>query len=241
MPSLSELAKDDTDKGTKGSKKKKTENVRIQQEDKSVKSEGKISPKEPTDKSEDVASAAKDSASDYETNSLVVKCDKCGKDMPSANYELHKLRCDKIELPITGAAPSKSAKSKKKRSKGSKDATKPAAEDVEDFDELIAAAVKDNTRCHTSKCKNNAATLGQNCPFCAKRFCLTHYIAEAHGCGDKAKEQARAQLSRDGVLYRGSGVPDKKPSAAKRAHLERKLESRLSDMAGKRKPKQKEK
>lgn len=170
-------------------------------------------------------------------------CEGCGKSLPKANYDLHILRCDKNSPASSGAVP-KSAKNKKKKAKAASKGEKlnaELAEDIENFDELVNEAIEDNSKCHFPKCKNNAATLGQNCPFCRKRFCLTHFIAEAHGCGDKAKEQARAQISRDGVLHRGSGVPDKKPSASKRAHLERKLEAKITEMTEKRKNKKKTK
>jgi ATP-dependent RNA/DNA helicase IGHMBP2 len=43
------------------------------------------------------------------------------------------------------------------------------------------------------------------------------------------------------VVYRGSGVPDKKVDPVKRAHLERKLEKKLGDLNEKRAHKTKDK
>ncbi|KAK2176747.1 hypothetical protein NP493_643g04012 [Ridgeia piscesae] len=111
----------------------------------------------------------------------------------------------------------------------------------DDFDAVIAAAMKENVSCAFTKCPASTATLGQNCPFCARRFCLRHHIPEVHGCGDKAKARARALISRDGVLYPGSGVPSKKPNARTRAHLQQKLEKKLTGMEEQRRHKKKEK
>ena len=158
-------------------------------------------------------------------------CDKCSKVVPAANYELHVMRCPGSPTPLTRTKPKKT----KRREKKPVDKTT----EVEDFNSLIAEAVKQNTTCFYPKCKNNAATLGQNCQFCARRFCLQHYIAEAHGCGDAVRAHARATVSREGVLYRGSGVPDKKPDPTKRAHLERKLNKKLEELTQKRKHNQK--
>ena len=169
-------------------------------------------------------------------------CDKCRKNIPCANFELHALRCSGPQVPAKPDATSVRPKQKKPKSAKKKSATKleNTADVEDDFDALIADAIKQNTTCFFPKCKNNAATLGTNCKFCVKRFCLAHHIAEAHGCGDAARTHARATVRREGVLYRGSGVPDKKPDPTKRAHLERKLNKKLDQMSDKRKHKNKD-
>ena len=102
----------------------------------------------------------------------------------------------------------------------------------DEFDDIIAAAVKDNARCTFMKCKASITTLGQRCDFCAQVYCLSHHIPEVHGCGSSAKHRARTVIIRDGVIHRGSGVPSKKPDATKRAHLQRKIQKKLDDMSG---------
>ena len=57
----------------------------------------------------------------------------------------------------------------------------------EDFDALLASFHKKDTVCNFPKCKTLTATLGGNCNFCRVRFCLSHAMAEIHGCGDAAK------------------------------------------------------
>ena len=174
------------------------------------------------------------------------KCKKCGKMLPASNMQLHVLRC-KIPVPQSSHStsnrkdqPSVRPKTKKKTTKKTKDSALDMI-DNDDFDGLIAAAVQENTGCAFVKCKALTATLGQNCKFCCKRFCLSHHMPEIHGCGDAAKSQARATVIREGKIYPGSGVPSKKPNAEKRSHLQYRLESKLSDMAEKRQLKKKDK
>ena len=169
-------------------------------------------------------------------NSDIAKCPICDKLIPRANLELHKLRC--VKLPpaaSTGAKPKK----KKKSDKVKKQKDKKGEE--EDFDTLIAAAMKENTTCNFHKCKEYTTCLGQDCGFCCKRFCLKHHIPEIHGCGNSAKANARMQISREGVLHRGSGVPDKGIDPARRAFLERKMDKKIEDLEEKRKLKKKDK
>ena len=66
-------------------------------------------------------------------------------------------------------------------------------------------------------------------------------VIQVHGCGDKAKSHARMRISKEGVLYAGSGQKDKSVDPNKKAYLHRKLDSRLKDMATQRKTKPKEK
>lgn len=62
-----------------------------------------------------------------------------------------------------------------------------------------------------------------------------------HGCGDKAKSHARMRISREGILYAGSGRKDTSMDPHKKAYLHRKLDNKLKDMATQRKPKKEEK
>ncbi|XP_051580007.1 DNA-binding protein SMUBP-2-like isoform X1 [Myxocyprinus asiaticus] len=134
-----------------------------------------------------------------------------------------------------------------KKSKG-KAKIKAAATDIaaaatadDDFDTLIDAVVKAERVCGFVKCKASVLTLGQLCIFCKRQYCLSHHIPEVHGCGDKAKAQARMRISKEGVLYAGSGEKDKSIDPNKKAYLQRKLDSKLKDMATQRKTKAKDK
>ncbi|XP_044212591.1 DNA-binding protein SMUBP-2 [Thunnus albacares] len=145
-------------------------------------------------------------------------------------------------IPPAQAQSSKKAKSKgKNRTKaGACDIAAAAAPD-DDFDTLINAVVKAESVCSFVKCKASVLTLGQLCLFCNRQYCLSHHIPEVHGCGDKAKSHARMRISKEGVLYAGSGKKDKSMDPNKKAYLQRKLDSKLKDMASQRKVKNKEK
>ncbi|CAL8261735.1 unnamed protein product [Merluccius merluccius] len=116
-----------------------------------------------------------------------------------------------------------------------------AASAEDDFDTLITAVMKAESVCSFVKCKASVLTLGQLCPFCNRQYCLGHHVPEVHGCGDKAKAHARMRISKEGVLYSGSGKKDNSMDPNKKAYLQRKLDSKLKDMESKRKLKSKEK
>ncbi|XP_063253931.1 DNA-binding protein SMUBP-2 [Prinia subflava] len=139
----------------------------------------------------------------------------------------------KVQEPSHG-----SRKKDKSKAKG-----KPAIGSVagEDFDALISAAIEADRTCGFPRCKASVTTLGQLCHHCRQLFCLSHHIPEAHGCGEKAKAQARQRISREGLLYPGSGSKDKALDPAKRAHLQRRLDKKLSELTSQRKGKKKDK
>ncbi|XP_075568018.1 DNA-binding protein SMUBP-2 isoform X2 [Pelecanus crispus] len=111
----------------------------------------------------------------------------------------------------------------------------------EDIDALISAAVKADNTCSFPRCKASVTTLGQLCLHCKRCYCLSHHIPEVHGCGEKAKAHARQRISGEGVLYPGSGSKDKSLDPARRAHLQRRLDKKLSELTSQRKSKKKDK
>uniref|UniRef100_A0A3B3DTU3 DNA-binding protein SMUBP-2 n=1 Tax=Oryzias melastigma TaxID=30732 RepID=A0A3B3DTU3_ORYME len=143
-------------------------------------------------------------------------------------------------IPAAKEQQMKKTKGKSKTKAGACDVAAAAAPD-DDFDALISAVMKADSVCSFVKCKASVLTLGQLCLFCNRQYCLSHHIPEVHGCGDKAKSHARMRISKEGVLYAGSGKKDKSMDPNKKAHLQRKLDSKLKDMASQRKPKSKEK
>ncbi|KYO41590.1 DNA-binding protein SMUBP-2 [Alligator mississippiensis] len=110
----------------------------------------------------------------------------------------------------------------------------------EDIDTLISAVVKADNTCGFPRCKASVTTLGQLCLHCNKRYCLSHHIPEVHGCGEKAKVHARQRISKEGVLYAGSGSKDKSLDPTKRAHLQRRLDKKLNELSNQRKSKKKD-
>ncbi|NWT92770.1 SMBP2 protein, partial [Urocynchramus pylzowi] len=111
----------------------------------------------------------------------------------------------------------------------------------EDFDALISAAIEADRTCGFPRCKASVTTLGQLCQHCQRLFCLSHHIPEVHGCGQEAKARARQRISREGILCPGSGPRDKALDPARRAHLQRRLDQKLSELTSQRKGKKKDK
>ncbi|XP_048886823.1 DNA-binding protein SMUBP-2 isoform X2 [Brienomyrus brachyistius] len=139
------------------------------------------------------------------------------------------------------ATQSKTCKKAKHANKGKSSIKTVVPPHEDDFDTLIDAVVKAESVCSFVKCKANVQTLGQLCPFCNRRYCLSHHIPEVHGCGGQAKAETRRRISREGVLYAGGGPKDKSMDPSKKAYLQRKLDSKLKDLANQRKTKPREK
>lgn len=64
---------------------------------------------------------------------------------------------------------------------------------------------------------------------------------QIHGCGERARAHARQRISREGILYAGSGTKDRSLDPAKRAQLQRRLDKKLDELSGQRKSKRREK
>uniref|UniRef100_A0A671SUM4 DNA helicase n=1 Tax=Sinocyclocheilus anshuiensis TaxID=1608454 RepID=A0A671SUM4_9TELE len=155
------------------------------------------------------------------------------------SLHLERMCRDVRREPDPNASKSQSVKKPKGTSKRATDIAAGAMPD-DDFDALINAVVKADSICGFVKCKASVLTLGQLCLYCNRQYCLSHHIPEVHGCGDKAKAQARMRISKEGVLYAGSGQKDKSIDPNKKAYLQRKLVSKLDDMASQRKTKAKD-
>jgi len=82
--------------------------------------------------------------------------------------------------------------------------------------------------CSYTTCKTPLSLLGQQCQFCARLFCLTHFMPEIHGCGDAVRRQTRSAS----LL---SAIPKaKKVDATKRANLQKKLDQKIRNLSTKR-------
>lgn len=177
---------------------------------------------------------------------LLSTCKLCKKRLPTCNMELHLLRCEQqhkhsgqsqakqqTEKQINDFEERKSKSKKKKPSKLRTNTSKVSQED--DFDAMLDAFTKKDTRCAFAACKQCITMLGQKCRCCSEVFCLSHHIPEVHGCGDQAKVFARKGL--------GKCEPPRprKSDATRKAQLHRKLENKLEDMSDQRKHKKKDK
>ena len=178
-----------------------------------------------------------------------VSCKFCSKDVIPANIQMHELHCSRLnhEPSVSGGAlpKKKEVKITNKPSKNKNDiltkktAAALAKVDADDFDGLISAVQNMDSKCHFKKCKQSTLMLSQTCMFCRQRFCYAHGMPEIHGCGDEAKLEARQVVIKEGILFRGNTVPSKKIDPDKRAHLQRKLDKKLSEMGSKRSGKKK--
>merc|ERR1711963_576324 len=144
--------------------------------------------------------------------SVNVDCNSCGRSIPKSNIELHKLRCSVIAVEAVKNTESVK-KPKKKKEKKKKESTPVDGDD--EFDTLCEQFQKLDKVCNFPKCKALVATIGVNCKFCMIRFCLSHSMAEIHGCGDEARKAARQQITREGRLVPGSGLINHKPDKDK--------------------------
>ncbi|XP_011383089.1 DNA-binding protein SMUBP-2 isoform X3 [Pteropus vampyrus] len=143
------------------------------------------------------------------------------------------------ERPAQGSGLRKlPGKKKKKEAKETLSPLGPVASDLppeEDFDALVSAVIKADNTCGLAKCAASVVTLGQLCQHCGRRYCLSHHLPEVHGCGERARAHARQRISREGVLYAGSGAKDRSLDPAKRAQLQRRLDKKLDELTSQRK------
>ncbi|KAJ8391365.1 hypothetical protein AAFF_G00089950 [Aldrovandia affinis] len=148
-----------------------------------------------------------------------------------------KAQCSSAPAPAHSSKNSKRAAKGKGCSKATSLEFALANTEDEDFDTLINDVMKVDSICASHKCKASVLTIGQLCPFCNRRYCLSHHIPEVHGCGDFAKAHARMGRSRDAALRVGSGKKVLDPN--KKAHLQRKLDTKLKELSTQRKMKPK--
>ena len=152
--------------------------------------------------------------------------------MPKDNIELHKIRC---VVPVD--VKKEAAKAPKKKSSKKKQTV---SNEEEDFDSLCEQFQQLDKVCNFPKCKTLVATLGVNCKFCLVRFCLTHSMAEVHGCGEEARRSARQQMLREGRVTPGTGSVTHKLDRDKRSQLAKKLDKKLTEKTDQRQRKKKE-
>ena len=172
------------------------------------------------------------SSSSKASSSVSVECNTCKKSMPKDNIELHKIRC---VVPVD--VKKEAAKAPKKKSSKKKQTV---SNEEEDFDSLCEQFQQLDKVCNFPKCKTLVATLGVNCKFCLVRFCLTHSMAEVHGCGEEARRSARQQMLREGRVTPGTGSVTHRMDRDKRSQLAKKLDKKLTEKTDQRQRKKKE-
>lgn len=182
----------------------------------------------------DVKSKAKDKEIVRATGG-VWQCQICGIHLPEENSELHQLRCEREKRRVEDIVKKKKQESEvsELKSKASQKKTKPEkarpVEQLDDLDLLLEEMKKADKTCNFSSCKKSANHLGIICPFCKKKYCMTHNTAETHGCEERARRMARQDLEKE---LRGEGKgAGRKIDSSKRAHLQRKLDKKINDLS----------
>ena len=175
------------------------------------------------------------------------KCLVCGFVIPELNKELHQLRCEREQRRLAAILKEKDQKqdpvtsgkklsermdalkttAQKRKSKKAKSSATGTASD-EDIDTLLTEMTQMDSRCNFPSCKKNTNLLDITCSFCHRKFCMTHNMAEVHGCGETAKRYARQELDKE---LRGEKRGGKSIDAKKRVQLQRKLDKKIDDMA----------
>ncbi|XP_071955518.1 DNA-binding protein SMUBP-2-like [Antedon mediterranea] len=166
--------------------------------------------------------------------SSIRMCKYCKKEVDLGNLLLHELQCEKIYTRRLKDQDIKQSTKKKAKQNQKKVIEKT---DEDDFDALIAAAIKGDNTCNFVKCKEKITIIGQMCMFCNRRYCLLHHMPEVHGCGDKAHARARNQLQREKVFRNGSGTKERKVDPARKDILQRKMDAKTAEMEASRKKK----
>ena len=159
-----------------------------------------------------------------------VFCDKCNTKVPVNNYQLHLGRCRSIKTPIKQNSSSHTLNNSTKKKKKKRE-TSVKSEIDDDFDSIIDSFVKETLHCGFAKCKASIKTFGQKCQFCQQMFCLSHHIAEIHGCGKEAKIKARQDIAK----Y-GANMP-KKMNETKKSQVQKKLNNKIEELEDSRKKK----
>ena len=126
----------------------------------------------------------------------MIRCERCASDIPVMNIELHQVQCmrrvEKEDLGNSAKAAQKPKQASRKRTSKVKQVAQ-----VEDLDTLLAEMTLADSTCKYSQCSKRANVLGILCKFCRNRFCMEHSLAEVHGCGEAAKQEARRGVQRE--------------------------------------------
>lgn len=201
-----------------------------------------------------------------EEKSVVKCCPCCGKHILEDNFDIHEVRCQRMkrleqakerEMKPAGSisATELKKKAKKQKKKGKKDPQGPLGKgpgrDAKgeqkrkeaEVEALMATMTEENRYCQFKKCRELVVTTGLICDFCKLKFCLTHSLAEAHGCQDAARRSARQGAQRDAGRIRNGFLLSavKNPNAEQKEQARRKLQKSLQDKASQRKAKTKPK
>jgi ATP-dependent RNA/DNA helicase IGHMBP2 len=114
-------------------------------------------------------------------------------------------------IPTLSTHPSnKIAGAKVKPANASSSAKKPEAIKSSlyklDDDAFLDSLIKESETCYTKGCKESMKLLGEMCKYCKHMYCLKHFGAEMHGCGEEAKREGREKAKKKGVELRAKAA-----------------------------------
>ena len=104
------------------------------------------------------------------------------------NYKMQIESPDESDDEETKEEPQISTKIQKK--------IKDSKKDEYDEDEFLANAMENACKCMYQGCNTNITIMRRICEFCLGGFCMSHGLAEVHGCGEKARQKARQNHAR---------------------------------------------
>jgi len=86
-----------------------------------------------------------------------------------------------------------------------------------------------NKHCHYQNCQQSVTVLCHLCTFCGWKYCLSHGLAEAHGCGEEAKKHARAEWMKTGMKQVTGQPKDKTLKESDKKYLHNKLKKQIGN------------
>lgn len=163
------------------------------------------------------------------TTEGIWKCSICGYNISIMNKELHLVHCQKrkqVESMRKKTTPSSrdTPPQRKKKSAKAESASIP-----DDLDSLLEQMRVQDKTCNFTSCKKSVNHLGITCPYCHKKYCMTHNMAEVHGCGETAKRIAKQEYLKSMEDRKQQHTTRTDPT--KRAQLQRKLDKKINDMS----------
>jgi len=100
-------------------------------------------------------------------------------------------------------------------------------EEMEFLENLAAASRK----CAYTNCAKSVMTIATVCPFCKLSFCMSHGLAETHGCGEIARATARKEHLQNAAKPVSSAKPLR---SHQRSALSRQLNAKITAESDKR-------
>jgi len=138
---------------------------------------------------------------------------------------------DKIK-PTKQASKADAKKPKSSRLEDETNKTKRAEEvELRKLSEEEVFKKFDTSKCGYKGCHESTTILGRVCLHCRLKFCISHSMAEIHGCGEEAKKKAREDWTNNYPSRDGQSTRTLKPQTRKQ--LQDKLKKKIGTVTHK--------